>query len=92
MKVLKTVQIMQGPGAILKSEEYTQHAFERVVRENCTTLKCLSVRGLKKALDNQVHREQLETLDDAFPNVKKLREHFITQTHIRRPHLFLVLS
>ena len=65
---------------------------ERVVRENCTTLKCLSVRGLKKALDNQVHREQLETLDDAFPNVKKLREHFITQTHIRRPHLFLVLS
>lgn len=57
MKVLKTVQIMQGPGAILKSEEYKQHAFERTVRKNCMTLKMpLSKRTQESLSKTDVQR------------------------------------
>ena len=52
MKVLKIVQIMKGPGAILKSEEYKQHAFERTVRKNCMTLKMSPSKRTEESLRN----------------------------------------
>lgn len=52
MKVLKIVQIMQGPGAILKSEEYKQHAFERTIRKNCMTLKMSPSKRTQESLRN----------------------------------------
>lgn len=48
---------MQGPGAILKSEEYKQHAFERTVRKNCMTLKMpLSKRTQESLSKTDVQR------------------------------------
>lgn len=49
MKVLKIVQIMQGPGAILKSEDYKQHA---LVRKNCMTLKMSPSKRTQESLSN----------------------------------------
>lgn len=43
---------MQGPGAILKSEEYKQHAFERTIRKNCMTLKMSPSKRTQESLRN----------------------------------------